>query len=105
MTMRVVKQTPIPADDYRIMTTNNNTTVLGDHCANKVQGLVGSKLCITMLNSIRIVDPIQDLEAPQSTMTMNPLSCYSSVHYGISPLAWKAVQNDIDIRKNQDTIK
>jgi hypothetical protein len=104
MTMRVVKQTPIPADDYRIMTTNNNATVLGNHCANKVQGLVGSKLGITMLNSIRIVDPIQDLEAPQSTMTMNPLSCYSSVPYGISPSAWKAVQNDIDIRKNQDTI-
>ena len=105
MTMRVVKQNPIPANNYRIMTADNNATVLGDHCANKVQGSVGSELGITMLNSIRIVDPIQDLEDPQSAMTMNPLSCFSNVPYGISPSAWKAVQNDIAIRKNQDTIK
>ena len=105
MTMRVVKQNPIPANNYRIMTADNNATVLGDHCANKVQGSVGSNLGITMLNSMRIVDPILDLEGPQSTMTMNPLSCYSGVPDGYSPSAWKAVQRDIDMRNDQDALK
>ena len=87
------------------MTADNNATVLGDHCVKKVQGSVGSKLGITMLDSMRIVDPILNLEGPQSTMTMNPLSCYSGVPDGISPSAWKAVQRDIGIRHDQDTLK
>jgi hypothetical protein len=58
-----------------------------------------------MLNSMRVVDSITDLEGQQSTMTMNPLSCYSGVPDGISPSAWKAVQRDINIRKDQDALK
>ena len=104
MTMRVVRQVPIATNNYRIMTADNNATVLGDHCP-KVQGSVGSKLGITMLNSMRIVDPIHDLEHPQSIMTMNPLSCYSGMPDGISPSAWKAIESDIEMRNDQDALQ
>jgi hypothetical protein len=105
MTMRVGKQNSISANNYRIMTADNNATVLGDHCAKKVQGSIGSTLGITMLNSMHIVDPILDLKCPQSTMTMNPSSCYSGVPDGIPPSAWKAVQRDIDMGNDQDALK
>ncbi len=57
-----------------------------------------------MLNSMRIFDPILDLEGPQSFMTMNQLSCYSGVPDGISTSAWKAVPRDIDMRNDQDAL-
>jgi hypothetical protein len=104
MTMRVVQQIPIATNNYRIMTNDNNATVLGDHCP-KVQGSVGSKLGITMFNSMRIVDPIQDLERPQSIMTIDPLSHHSGMPDGISPLAWKAIQSDIEMLNDQDVLK
>ena len=88
MTMRVVRQTPIATNNYRIMTADNNTNVLGDHCPKKVQRSVGSKLGITMFNSMRVVDHIQELEHPQLSMTMNPFSCYSGVPNGVSPYAF-----------------
>ena len=50
MSMRVGKQNSIFANNYRIMTAHNNATVLGDLCAKKVQGSVGSKLSITVLS-------------------------------------------------------
>ena len=79
MTMRVGKQTSSSTNKYRTMTAENNATVLGDHCVKKAQGSAGSKQGITMLNSIRIVDPNPELGRPQSPMTrtMDPLACYS----------------------------
>ena len=58
-----------------------------------------------MLNSMRIVDPIHDLEHPQSIMTMSLLSCYSRIPDGISPSAWKAIESDIEMRNDQDALK
>ena len=78
MTMAVVKQ-PTAKDYFRIMTSHNNSNVLGDLCIrHAVLESHGARYGYPTIDPIRIPDTIPKMYSPQSSVPMDRLSPHLS---------------------------
>jgi hypothetical protein len=60
--------------NYRTMTAQNNLNALGDYCNryDKIQESNGREYGKTRIKSMRISEPIQEMDSPQSSTTIDP---------------------------------
>jgi hypothetical protein len=69
------EQMPTAKYNYRIMTAQNNINALGDYCNryDKIHESNGREYGKPSIKSMRISEPIQETDSPQSSMTIDSL--------------------------------
>ena len=104
MTMTVARQ-PTAQNNFRIMTSQYNNSVLGGYCIrDAMQESHGAGYDLPTINSIRIPDTIPKVYSPQSTETMDQLSNHLRIQVAEPSMADTIMQNLMNEQQDMDIV-
>jgi hypothetical protein len=104
MTMTVARQ-PTAQNNFRIMTSQYNNSVLGGYCIRTaMQESHGAGYDLPTINSIRIPDTIPKVYSPQSTETMDQLSNHLRIQVAEPSMADTIMQNLMNEQQDMDVV-